>query len=151
MDSKGIKTTYTLIECIAHYLSIVINWLDPEVAVSFYRKNSIVLQKILSLQSRNYVTHCSFIRFGLRRLLRKLPRMFNQFFKSFIILKYPKNKKFSFLILIKERIPHQLRHDSFALGKTVSSLPFKMSSKLGHDNFFLTMELFNTKKLNITV
>ena len=40
MDSKGINTTYTLIECIAHYLSIVINWLDPEVAVSFYRKIS---------------------------------------------------------------------------------------------------------------
>ena len=45
MDSKGIKTTYTLIECIAHYLSTAFNWLDPEVAVSFYRKNSIVLQK----------------------------------------------------------------------------------------------------------
>ena len=38
MDSKGIKTTYTLIECIAHYLSTAFNWLDPEVAVSFYRK-----------------------------------------------------------------------------------------------------------------
>jgi len=45
MDSKGINTTYTLIECIAHYLSTVNNWLNPKVAVSFYRKIFIVLQK----------------------------------------------------------------------------------------------------------
>ena len=38
MDSKGIKTTYTLIGCIAHYLSTAFNWLDPEVVVSFIEK-----------------------------------------------------------------------------------------------------------------